>query len=248
MRRTNPVALAPLGGLCLAFSTALPAVGQDGGARFAEVLARNPPAEDVACSYITTTTDSEQPDETRTERHEAGAAASDVDEGGNVANFDSVVVDLREFAALDMRLSAEDADTVSFDFSPPPEEASPEETSPEAAMAEKLRGTLVVGKPDLRPQRLVIALAEPFWPVPVARVKELRFETTFAVDPATDAVVPALMETTIRGRAFFKRFEQEERVVYSDFDCRRTTARADDPVAQDGGQAQPEPAAERPPI
>ena len=246
MRRTNPVALAPLGGLCLAFGAALPAVGQDDGARFAEVLARNPPAEDVACSYTTTTTDSEHPDETRTERHEAGAAEGGADEGGDVVNFDSVVVDLREFAALDMRFSAEDADTVSFDFSPPPDEASPEEAGPAAAMEEKLRGTLVVGKTDLRPQRLVIALAEPFWPVPVARVKEFRFETTFAVDPATDAVVLAQMETTIRGRAFFKRFEQEERVVYSDFDCRRA-AGADDPVAQDGDQAQPEPASERPP-
>ena len=182
------------------------------------------------------------PDETRTERHEAGAAEGGADESGDVVDFDSVVVELREFDALDMRLSAEDANTVSFDFSPAPEE----DAGPEAAMADKLRGTLVVGKPDLRPQRLVLALDEPFWPVPVARVKEFRFETTFAVDPATDAVVPVRMETTIRGRAFFKRFEHEERVVYSDFDCRRGAARADEAAAEDEAKAQPEPAAERP--
>lgn len=229
MRLTHPVAAARLGGLCLATCSALPAAGQ-ADARFAAVLAANPPPEDVACSYTTTTTDSEHPDETRTEHHEAAARSSPGEGGssgeGGMLNFNSVVVDLRTFAALDMRISSEDADTVAFDFSPPPEEAGPQE-----AMAEKLRGTLVVGKPGLRPQRMVLALEEPFWPAPVAKVKELRFVMTFAVDPATDSLVLARTETAIRGRAFFKRFDHEERVLYGDFDCRRRAARSDEPAS-----------------
>lgn len=230
MRRSSPVAVPRFGGLCLAVCAALPAVGQE-DARFAAVLARNPPAEDVACSYTTTTTDSEHPGETRTERHEAEVGTgSSADEGGSVMNFASVVVDLREFAALDLRVSQENADTVAFDFSPPPEEGEPEET-----MEENLRGTLVVGKPGLRPQSLVLALEEPFWPAPVARVKEFRFEMTFAVDPATNAVVIAQTATAIRGRAFFKRFDHEEQVVYGDFDCRRRAAKA---ISQESQESQ----------
>ena len=191
-------------GLCLCLGAALPTWGQDDAARFAEVLAANPPRDDVACSYTTTTSDSEGPGETRTERHR-----------------DRVAVDLSEFAAGDIRVALENADMVAFEFSPAPFFEASDEAPEGGDMDDKLLGTLVVGKPGLRPQRLVLVLEAPFSPAPMVKVTEFRHETTFAVDAATDATVPTEMVTALRGRALvFSRFENEERVVFSDYDCR----------------------------
>ena len=217
--------------------------------RFAEVLAANPPREDVVCSYTSTTTESDRPGETRTVRYVADEASTADAPSGSLrllavngeppsaealAEFEAeaeelprrseaIVFDLPEGVADSMRVAEEDASTISFAFVPDVGDGEEEDE-----MAGKLRGRLVVRKPDLRPQRMAITLDEAFSPAPTVKISEFRQEMAFAVEPVTNATVLTEMAMTMRGRAFvFKKVDNEVRVAFSDFDCQGPAAAAE---------------------
>lgn len=223
----------------------LPAFAEEDGNRFAAVLAANPPREDVVCSYTSTTAESDRPGETRTVRYVADEASTADAPSGSLrllavngeppgaealAEFeaeaeelpgrsDAIVFELPEGVADSMRVAEEDASTISFAFVP---------DIGEDEMAGKMRGRLVVGKPDLRPQRMAITLDEAFSPAPTVKISEFRQEMAFAVEPTTNATVLTEMAMTMRGRAFvFKNVDNEVRVTFSDFDCQGPAAAAE---------------------
>ena len=227
----------------------LAAFAEEDSNRFAEVLAANPPREGVVCSYTSTTTESDRPSETRTIRYVADeASTADAPSGAlrlvavngeppsaeALAEFEAeakerprrseaVVFELPEGVADSMRVADEDASTVSFAFVPDIGDGEDEDE-----MAGKMRGRLVVGKPDLRPQRMAISLDEAFSPAPTVKISEFRQEMAFAVEPVTNATVLTEMAMTMRGRAFvFKKVDNEVRVTFSDFDCRDKAAAAE---------------------
>ena len=242
----NAMRLTPRAGcrpylLCLGLA-AMPASAEDDAARFAAVLAANPPREDVACSYTSVSASSEYAEGTRTESYsvrdgwrlvavnglpptaealaEYDAEASEREEGGQIA-FDLAAV--AAAAPGSVRIGAEDAETVAFSFAPTFENAE--------EMAEHMRGTLIVGKGDLRPQRLILTLRGTFSPAASVKVSEFRQEMTFVVDAATNATLLAEMVMSMRGKAFvFKKIEEDLRMTFSDFDCRSTSA---DSVAEE---------------
>ena len=243
LARRQPLAHCALVGWCLSFLAALPAFAAESASRFAAVLAANPPREDVICSYTSTTTDSDNPGETRTVRYTADEASTADAPSGNMqllavngeppsaealAEFEAeakerprqgerVVFDLPEEIQGSMRVAEEDPNTVAFAFVPDIAGNGDEE----AKMAGKTRGRLVFGKPDLRPQRMTVTLDESFSPAPTVKISEFRQEMAFAVDPVTNATVLAEMAMTMRGRAFvFKKVDNEVRVTFGDFDCR----------------------------
>lgn len=218
----------------------LPAFAEEEASRFAAVLAANPPREDVICSYTSTTTDSENPGETRTVRYLADEASTADAPSGSMqllavnsappsaealAEFEAeakerprqgerVVFDLPEEIQGSMRVAEEDANTVSFAF-------VPDIAGDDAEMAGKMQGRLVVDKPSLRVQRMTVTLDEAFSPAPTVKISGFRQEMAFAVEPVTKATVLTEMAMTMRGRAFvFKKVDNEVRVTFSDFDCR----------------------------
>ena len=239
--RRQPLAHCALVGWCFSFLAALPAFAEEEASRFAAVLAANPPREDVICSYTSTTTDSENPGEPRTVRYLADEASTADAPSGSMqllavngeppsaealAEFEAeakerprqgerVVFDLPEEIQGSMRVAEEDASTVSFAF-------VPDIAGDDAEMAGKMQGRLVVDKPSLRVQRMTVTLDESFSPAPTVKISEFRQEMAFAVDPVTNATVLAEMAMTMRGRAFvFKKVDNEVRVTFSDFDCRK---------------------------
>lgn len=141
---------------------------------------------------------------------------------------ESVVFDLPEdeFSGdvSAMRFVEEDANTVSFAFVPDiggDGRNGEDEGDEEGEMARNVRGLVVFGKPDLRPQRMSLTLDEPFSPAPTVKISEFRQEMFFAVEPVTNAAVLVEMNMAMRGRALvFKKMENETRAVFSDFDCR----------------------------
>ena len=144
---------------------------------------------------------------------------------------ESVVFDLPEdeFSGdvSAMRFVEEDANTVSFAFVPDiggnggGEGSGEDEGDKEDEMARNVRGLVVFGKPDLRPQRMSLTLDEPFSPAPTVKISEFRQEMVFAVEPVTNAAVLVEMNMVMRGRALvFKKMENETHAVFSDFNCR----------------------------
>ena len=132
-----------------------------------------------------------------------------------------------------MRFVEEDANTVSFAFVPDiggnggGERSEEDEGDEEDEMARNVRGLVVFGKPDLRPQRMSLTLDEPFSPAPTVKISEFRQEMVFAVEPVTNATVLVEMNMVMRGRALvFKKMENETRAVFSDFDCREAAQSA----------------------
>ena len=223
---------------------ALPTFGNEDSARLAAVLTANPPRDEVVCSYTSTTTDSENPDDVFTVRHVADEASTADAPSGSLqllavngerpsaealAEFEAeteerprgaepVVFDLPEEIFGSMRLAEEDANTLTFAF-------EPDFGADEAEMEGKMRGLLVVGKPDLRPRRMTIVLTEPFSPAPTVKVSEFRQEMAFVLEPATNATVMSEMAMTVRGRALvFKKVENDVRVTFGDFDCHDAAA------------------------
>ena len=241
VRRPMVAAAAPFPTLLFALAAAASAGAE--ATRFQAVVEANPVREDIACGYTTTSTSSEQPDETRVERYspddgwrllavdgdepsaEALAAYAKEAEQRSNQRQQPQMFDLAAVARRDtVRVAEEDAESVTFAFTPDGDEST---SAKEREMMEQMQGTLVVARTDQRPRRLVVELLKPASPMPTVKVHEFRQEFVFAVDPATDALLLSSLDFAMRGKAFvFKKFHQEMRIAFSDYDCRATRTNA----------------------
>ena len=199
---------------------------------FADVLAANPFVA-VACSYTITSTSSEDPGVTRVERFTAGEAGEEgrwrlVSVNGVAPSADALAdyvedVEARERGdeptfdladAIHEGVAEESGDPSTFAFSFKPRELADLDAS-------KIRGVLFVAKDDLRARRMTVELLAPVSPAPSVKLNAMKQEATFHTEPVTGALLLKSMAVQASGKAFFvKKIEQEERIAFSDFECR----------------------------
>ena len=111
-----------------------------------------------------------------------------------------------------IRLTAETSQRATFTFKP---KAS---GGMEAKFADKVVGTLVVNKDGGWAERFELRNTEEIAPIPGVKVSAFRLSLTFQRHAATNHIVPAAIDFSMRGRAFvLKSLDQDRSTRYSDF-------------------------------
>ncbi len=125
--------------------------------------------------------------------------------------------DLAKLAQMDsLQMPTEDAETATFTFL-----LRPDEERENQEFLEKMSGTLIVSKTELRPLTFILATSEPFSPAPTFKIKQFRQEMTFRYDQTLLTSVVMEIKSHFRGKAFIFKTIKDDRVVkFSDYNCR----------------------------
>lgn len=124
--------------------------------------------------------------------------------------------DLAKLAQMDsLQMPAEDAETATFTFL-----LRTDEERENQEFLEKMSGTLIVSKTELRPLTFILETSEPFSPAPTFKIKQFRQEMTFRYDETLSTSVVAEIKTHFLGKAFiFKTIKDDRLVKFSDYNC-----------------------------
>ncbi|MCY4128599.1 MAG: hypothetical protein OXG15_05070 [Gammaproteobacteria bacterium] len=203
---------------------------------YARFLEASPPQDDIACAYTMThssadsgvrverfsperrwrliSVDGSEPSESELVDYEAEA-----DERMSRRNSPTDLEFLSKVKSGTVKVDRENAETIEFVFVPEMGEDIPDE------MAQKMSGRLTVAKDSMRPMKSMISLNEPASPMTGVKIRRLEQEAIFVKDHATGATLVKSMNFEVHGRAFVvKRISQQEKVAFSEFDCKLVEA------------------------
>ncbi|MCZ6617514.1 MAG: hypothetical protein O7E57_05235 [Gammaproteobacteria bacterium] len=203
--------------------------------RFSEVAANTPAVDESRCSYTTISTSASEEDvlEERFTADEDDAwrlvkvngmdpNAEEIEAYADAARQRDrrnhpLAFDLQKLAQMDsLRMSSEDADTVTFTFL-----LRPDEERENQEFLEKMLGKLIVSKTEHRPVLFILESAKPFSPAPTFKIKEFRQEMRFQYDGTLSTSVVVEIKSHFLAKAFIFKTIKDDRVVkFSDYTCR----------------------------
>ena len=205
---------------------------------YVEFLEANLRQDEVTCAYTATTSSSEHRG-TRVERYSPEVGwqllnidgdepskralaeyAEDLDEQLSQRVAPTSRIYVAAVLSSNVQIEQEDEKTVEFTFSPKLGELVHE-------MIDVMNWGLVIAKEGLRPIKLVMTLDEPMSPMRGVKILKFEQEFHFMKDQTTGATLIQSSHRKATVRAFLLlRVTQEEHLVYSDFDCKVTSAKA----------------------
>lgn len=215
------------------FLTSISVFAADFDLSYLELVEANPPQDNIVCAY-TRTLESSEVSEVQVERYSPETAwrlvtidgreptesevadyAEEADERASRRTKPTDLTFLTTIRSDSVSLVQDNETTVELAFKPEIGGEMPEE------MEEKMNGRLTVVKDGLRPERFLLSLSEPASPMTGVKIRTFEQEATFVKDHVTGATLLESLSVDVRGRAFVvKRIATEERVVFSDFDCK----------------------------
>ena len=200
---------------------------------YLELVEANPSQDNIVCAY-TMTRESSEESEVLVERYSPETAwrlvtidgrkpseselaeyAEEADKRASRRTDPTDLTFLTTIRSESVRLVQDNEKTVEVAFKPELGGEMPDE------MEKKMNGRLTVVKDGLRPERIFVSLNEPASPMTGVKIRTFEQEATFVKDHVTGATLLKSISSDVRGRAFVvKRIATEERVVFSDFDCK----------------------------